>query len=123
MPAYAKVSLVSPVFHPSDAAFARAWGQFAPGIGGWTVLLDNEAEPTRVLVSPPGGVEPVFFVRRDTRDVVLERKQPLGEGDDMFELGRFDGLREAMLALCPLSDDALEEIHIDLEQRFPRLGR
>ena len=69
MPAYAKLALVTPTFHPSDIAFARGWSRRAPGLGGWTVLLDNDAAPEQVSVIPPGGDRPVFYITRQGRSV------------------------------------------------------
>jgi hypothetical protein len=122
MPAYAKLSLVTSIFHPSDIAFARNWSEAAPGYDGWRVVLDRDEAPERVSILPPGAEETVFVVVRDTRDVILFRRRPAPSGE-LTELGRFDGLREAVLALCPLPDEALEEIHERLEIDFPRQGR
>lgn len=121
MPAYAKLSLVTSVFHPSDIAFARNWSAAAPGIDGWRVQLDREESPERVSIAPPGAEAPVFSIVRDTRDVVLYRRRPLTPEPE--EVGRYPGLRDALLALCPLPDEALEEIHERLEMEFPRQGR
>jgi hypothetical protein len=122
MAAYAKVRLVTPVFHPSDIAFVRGWSRAAPGFGGWRVQLDDEDAPERVAVVPPGSEEARFVIRRDVRETVLARCPP-AQGDELQEVGRFDSLREAVLALCPITDEALEDIHLDLERSFPRHGR
>jgi hypothetical protein len=123
MPAHGKLLLVTPVFHPSDIVFARGWSRLAPGIGGWTVLLDNGEAPEQVSILPPGAEHPVFFATREGRDVVVKRKRATGGDDELVEVGRFDGLRDAVLALCPIGDDAMEEIQLTLEKQFPRLGR
>jgi hypothetical protein len=123
MPAYAKLRLVTSIFHASDIAFARAWSRVAPGIGGWTMLLDNDAAPGQVSVIPPGLPQPVFFITRRGRDVVLERRRAMGDDDEVVEAGRFEGLRDAVLALCPIDDDALEQIQLGLEVQFPRVNR
>ena len=120
MPAYAKVALVTPTFHPSDVAFAISWSNSAPGLGSWRVLLDKPIGAESISVIPPGSDEPVFFVSRSGSGVLLERQPPHGERD---EVGRFLGLREALLALCPLADTTLEEIQVGLERDFPRHGR
>jgi hypothetical protein len=120
MPAYAKVTLVTSVFHPSDIAFLRGWSAAAPGLGGWGVRLDDEERAEEVLVLPPGADEPVFRIVRPGRDVLLQKLRRDAEPE---EIGCFEGLREAVLALCPLDDDALEAIHETLEQRYPRRDR
>jgi len=120
MPAYAKISLVSAVFHPSDIAFARAWSATAPGFGGWTLVLDREDAPQSVSVVPPGMDEPAFVVTRGPRDARLQRLRP---GAAAEEIGRLQGLREALLMLCPIADDALVEIQERLEVEFPRRDR
>jgi hypothetical protein len=123
MPAYAKLKLVSSVFHPSDIAFARGWSRAARGMGGWTVLLDNDAAARQVSVIPPGLDRPVFFLSRQGGEVLVERRGSLGDDDEVIEAGRYAGLREAVLALCPLDDDALEEIQVALQGQFPRRDR
>jgi len=120
MPAYAKISLVTSVFHPSDIAFVRGWSAAAPGLGGWQVLLDRDDAPEMVSVLPPGAEAPVFVLTRGSRDVVLQRRRANGAVE---EIGSFDGLREAVLALCPLGDEALEAINEGLEENFPRRDR
>jgi hypothetical protein len=122
MPAYARVSLVTPVFHPSDIAFVRGWSAAAPGLCGWQVSFDQEDAPEQVSVAPPGAEEPLFVITRAVREVVVYRRRP-SRGGELEELQRFDGLREAVLALAPLTDDALETIHETLERDFPRRGR
>lgn len=120
MPAYAKVTLVTSVFHPSDIAFLRRWSDAAPGIDGWRVRLDREEKATEIVVLPPGAEAPVFRLIRPGRDVLLQKLRPNTEPD---EIGHFDGLREAILTLCPLGDEALEAIHEALEAEFPRRNR
>ena len=122
MPAYTKVSLVTPVFHPSDIAFVQRWSAKAPGIGGWRVSFDREDAPEQVAVAPPGAEEPLYFITRAPREVVVHHRRP-GQDGEMQEFQRFEGLRIAVLALCPLHEDALEEINTGLERDFPRRGR
>jgi hypothetical protein len=117
MAAFAKLSLVTPVFHPSDVAFAVAWSEAAPGIGGWRVVLDKPVGAERVSVIPPASDTAVFCITRNGVDVVLERTFPDGERK---EVGRFKQLREALVALCPLDGDAVEDIHESLERDYPR---
>jgi hypothetical protein len=120
MPAYAKISLVSSVFHPSDIAFARGWSEAAPGFGGWNLVMDSEDAPERVSVVPPGADDPVFVITRGPRDVRLQRLRP---GAEPEEIGSLPGLREALLMLCALTEDALLDIHERLEEGFPRRER
>lgn len=122
MPAYAKVALVTSVFHPSDIAFVNAWSGAAPGFGGWHVQLDRAEAPEQVSVIPPGAEEPLFVITKGPRDVTLHRRRP-AHGGELVELQRYEGLREAVLALCPIDEDALEEIHLALERDYPRRGR
>jgi hypothetical protein len=117
MPAYGKISIVSSVFHPSDIEFARGWSAAAPGFGGWTLVLDREDAPQSVSVVPPGADDPAFVMTRGPRDVRLQRLRPGAEPED---IGTRPGLREALLMLCPLTEDALVEIHERLEEEFPR---
>ena len=42
---------------------------------------------------------------------------------DLRELGRYDGLRMALQALCALDEAALQQINETLEQAFPRRDR
>jgi hypothetical protein len=109
--------LVSTVFHPSDIGFAVNWGGVAPGWGGWKVMVDKEEDPEVVAIAPPGLEDPIFFLHRDVNEVVLAHEPP---GADRAEVARFANLREALLNLCPVSDEALEEIHLALERDFPR---
>ena len=117
MPAYAKVSLVTPTFHPSDVAFAISWSNSAPGFGNWRVSFDKPIGAEFISIVPPGCDDPVFFIFRSGGDVVLERQPP---GGARGEVGRFKGLRDALIRLCPLDEDALEEILVSLERDFPR---
>ncbi len=117
MAAYAKVKLVTSVFHPSDMAFARGWGTAAPGLGGWGLVFDNDAGATEVSILPPGAEAPAFVITRGATDVTLHRRRASG---DREEIDTFNGLREALLTLCPLSEESLVEIQDALEEAFPR---
>jgi hypothetical protein len=74
-------------------------------------------------VIPPAGSEGAFHITRRGRDVVLERRQANGGTGKAREVGRFDGLREAVLAPCPIDDEALQEIQVALETQSPRRNR
>ncbi len=120
MPAYAKIVLVSSVYHASDIAFVQGWSARAPGIDGWRVTFDNPAAPECVMVTPPGSDAPVFFLRRRAGRTVIERRPAGRPDDDMIEIGMHDTLRLAVQALCKLDGDDLQEIHEQLERDFPR---
>lgn len=120
MPRPRKIALVTPVFHPSDIAFVLRWSKIAPGLGGWHVRLDPPRDTEHVAVIPPGSEEPVFVLQREVREVVLRR---VGQTGMAAELGRFPDLRRAVMALCPIDDDALQEIHEGLEREFPRANQ
>ena len=123
MPAYGKISLVTSLFHPSDVAFARGWSRRAPGIDGWRIVLDREEAAQQVNVLPPGAEDPVFVITRPTVHVQVERRVRDG-GEERLELvGEYPNLRAAVQALCPISEDDLQEIHEELERSFPRTRR
>lgn len=123
VPAYGKIALVTSVFHPSDVAFARGWSRLAPGIDGWRLELDRENGTEQVGVLPPGAEQAVFIIRRDGVRTVMERRF-IRAGEECFVLiGEYDNLRRAVQALCPLPDEALQEIHEELEIAFPRNRR
>ena len=111
------------MFHPSDVAFAQRWSERAPGIDGWRVLLEPEAVHDRVHVLPPGAQEPAFLITRPSVRVVLERRVVGGGAESYRIVGEFDNLRQAVLALCPLQGEDLQEINEELEISFPRLRR
>jgi hypothetical protein len=104
------------VFHPSDIAFVEGWSARAPGIDGWRIALDPPHLVERVAVLPPGSVAPVFYITRRAARTVIERQTR----DGLEEVGEYANLREAVQALCPISEEALVEIHEQLERDFPR---
>jgi len=120
MPAFAKISLVSASFHPSDLGFAQLWSRAAPGFGGWRLDLTAAASAGRVQVIPPGSQRPVFVIQRETREVSLAW---LADGLPDEEIGKFANLRLALQMLCPLDGDLLEAIHVQMERDFPRPAR
>ncbi len=121
MPAFAKLSLVTSVFYPADIAFVNGWSQRAPGIGGWRVQFDKNVGTEQILVTPPASDVPVFAISRNGVKAVVERLLPDGSAGD--EIGIFESVRAAVLALCPLHADDLEAIHEALERDFPRTPR
>lgn len=123
MPAYAKVSLVTSLFHPSDVAFVHGWSRRAPGIDGWRIAVDRADATEQVCVLPPGADEPVFIITRPAVSVLVERRTRRDGQEAVEQVGEFPNLRAAVQALCPLTDDDLQEIHEELEIAFPRSRR
>ena len=75
----------------------------------------------QILVTPPASDVPVFAISRNGVKAVVERLLPDGSAGD--EIGIFESVRAAVLALCPLHADDLEAIHEALERDFPRTPR
>lgn len=123
MPAYGKIALVTTLFHPSDVAFADGWSRRAPGIDGWRILVDRRDATQQVSVLPPGAEEPVFIITRPAVNVVVERRVRDGGDERLEPVGEYPNLRVAVQALCPITDDDLQQIHEELEIAFPRNRR
>ena len=89
-------------FAPADVAFALAWEVHAPGLGGWSVMIDEEDDGSEyLLVDPPLVYGAGFMVR------------PFGAAAEItWDQGTLvvPNLREAMLRICPLSPDALAAV-------------
>jgi hypothetical protein len=110
----------SGVFHQADVLYALEWAAVAPGLGGWNVVLDDEKRTRLVSVVPPGAEQPAFFVTRDSREVTVTwLRQKVVDGA-LVEVGRFASLREALLTLCPLSDELKELVNESMEMLYPR---
>lgn len=109
-------------FHRSDVLFALEWSAVAPGMGGWDVLVDDEARTRLVSIVPPGADVPAFFAYWKGREVVLTWLAPSGQSH-MMEVGRFTSLRMAVLALCPLSDEQMNIVNESMEILYPRALR
>ena len=108
------------VFHHADVLFALEWAAVAPGLGGWNVVLDDERRTRLISVVPPGAEQPAFFVTRDGTEVAVTwLRQKVVDGS-LVEVGRFCSLREAVLTLCPLSDDMKELVNESMEVLYPR---
>ena len=64
-------------------AFALAWEVYAPGLGGWTVLVDNDDNGDEFLpVDPPLVYGDGYVVRPEGPEVVIDlrdRHVPGGE--------------------------------------------
>ena len=107
------------VFQSADVLYAIGWATIAPGIDGWRVVINDDAQTTLVSVIPPGSDVPVFFITRKGEQAIVERQFQATRGG-RAEVGRFDGLRTAVLALCPLNADQLEELNERMEMIYPR---
>jgi hypothetical protein len=111
------------VFHPSDVLYALEWAAVAPGLGGWNLVLDDDRHTRLVSIVPPGAEHPVFFVNRFGNEITMTwlRQKPT-EGT-LVEVGTYKSLREAVLTLCPLSDDQRELVNESMEVLYPRARR
>lgn len=123
VPAYGKIALVTSLFHPSDVAFAYGWSRRAPGIDGWRIVVDRGEATQQVGVLPPGAEEPVFIITRPAVNVLVERRVRDGARETLALVGEYPNLRVAVQALCPLTEDDLQQIHEELEIAFPRNRR
>jgi len=108
------------VFHRADVLYALEWAASAPGIGGWNIVLDDEDQTRQVSVIPPGAERPTFFIARLGTEVVLTWLRTTGEREGPVEVARFASLREAVRALCALSDEQLESVNEAMEALYPR---
>jgi hypothetical protein len=108
------------VFDQADVLYALEWAAVAPGLGGWTVLLDDDSETRVVSVIPPGMERPGFAVTRKGREVSLTWLRAANSGQPDIEVARPTSLREAMLLLCPLSYERIEGINEAMEALYPR---
>ena len=91
-------------FAPEDIAFALAWEVYAPGLGGWTVQIDeDESGSEYLLVDPPLVFGDGFTVRPDPAGATITWHDGTA---------RAANLREAMLKICPLCPDALAAVEL-----------
>jgi hypothetical protein len=104
------------VFQTADVLYATGWATLAPGIDGWRIAVDADVQTTLVSVTPPGSEFPVFLITREGQEAIVKRQTD----GRVAEVGRFAGLRNAILALCPLDDDRLEELNTRMEILYPR---
>lgn len=94
------VSDAAPWFSAQDIAFARAWGVYAPGLGGWTVDCDSDDDRVdSLLIDPPLVYGEGFVVRPDSCGISIS--SALGDY-------RAQSLRDALLLICPLAPDDLK---------------
>ncbi len=108
------------VFHSSDVLYALEWAAVAPGLGGWNLVLDDDRRTRLVSVVPPGAENPAFFISRDGGEVTVNWLRQKSIDGALVEVGRFSSLREAVLTLCPLSDDLKELVNEAMEVLYPR---
>jgi len=111
------------VFHRADVLYALEWAAVAPGLGGWNIVLDDERQTRLVSVVPPGAEQPAFFVAREGNEITVTWLRQKSADATLVEVGRFNSLREAVLTLCPLSDDMRELVNESMELLYPRTLR
>ncbi len=100
-------------FEPADLAFALAWEVYAPGLGGWSVLVDTDENGGEyLLVDPPLVYGDGFVVCPDDTGTVITCSTGTY---------RASNLREAMLLICPLSPDALAAVERLAEAPVPAI--
>jgi hypothetical protein len=104
-----------------DVLFALEWSALAPGFGGWTVLVDNEAHPRLLSVVPPGSDTLAFFLFPSGGAVEVLWRSPHG-GGTVLTVGRYAGLRTALLALCPLDERQMLRLDASMDALCPRAG-
>lgn len=108
------------LFHQADVLFVLEWAAVAPGLGGWNVVLDDDYATRLVSVIPPGAENPVFFITRDGGEVTITWLRQKSVDGALVEVGRYGNLREAVMTLCPLSDDQKELVNEAMEILYPR---
>lgn len=111
------------VFHAADVLFALEWAAVAPGLGGWNLVLDDERQTRLVSVVPPGAEHPAFFINRHGSEITITWLRQKTIDGALVEVGTFKSLREAVLTLCPLSDDLRELVNEAMEVMYPRALR
>ena len=98
----------------AELAFAQAWEVHAPGLGGWTVIADLEDDGSECLyVDPPLVFGEGFVVRPGPDHVTIS--WPNGSM-------QVASVRDAMLAICPLSPDALKLVDMLADAPEPPLA-
>jgi len=120
-PMLAKHEGVEP-FHQADVLYALEWSAVAPGMGGWNLLVDQEAETRLISVVPPGSEAPRFLIFRAGADVDVLW---IGDspGEDAMEVGHYPTLRAAVLGLCPVPKEQIRRINEAMESLYPRALR
>lgn len=107
-------------FQAADVLYALEWATLAPGLGGWRVIVSEGQKVELVSVVPPGAEFPIFFITPDGDEAVVERQRPRAVGGGYDPVGRFESLRDAVLALCKLDADQREELNTRMEAIYPR---
>lgn len=106
-------------FHRADVLYALEWSAVAPGAGGWNIRIDNEEHTRLVSVVAPGSERPTFFIFWKGGAVVVVWRRPIG-ARDVMEVGRYPSLRAAVMALCPLHADIVQQVNESMEVLYPR---
>ena len=104
------------VFPVEDLQFAMAWSRVAPGFGGWTLAVSEMTTGELVEVTPPGAEFPVFYVlpRPEGTEIIRERVIEVGGGQ--VSEAMVPSLRDAVLLLCPLGSEGMEQLRHILQQ-------
>jgi hypothetical protein len=102
--AHSEVHTYSDRFAPEDVAFALAWEVYAPGLGGWTVQMDEDDDGSEfLLVDPPLVYGDGFTVRRAPAGATVTWREGALQASSV---------RDAMLKICPLSPESLEAVEM-----------
>ena len=107
MPSFAPGSFPHAVpgrFSSDEIAFALAWEVHAPGLTGWSVVIDTDEDGSDIiLVDPPLAFDRGFIVRRVGAETVVTWAAGTLRAADLCE---------AMLLICPLPPDRLAAVEL-----------
>lgn len=106
-------------FSTADMLYAICWSNLAPGIDGWRLAIEDDDRVTTIGIIPPAAAEPVFNLTRKGDEVAVTRMTPKFRSGSCA-VGQYQSLRHALMALCPLSEDAMEELNTRMEVVYPR---
>ncbi len=98
---------VSACFPIDHLEFAAAWAAVAPG--GWGLAIDPADEGEAVSVYPPGCDLAVFTIGIENGAVETWWHHHVDAGGRIENHGSHATLRQAVLALCPLSKEQLRD--------------
>ena len=97
-------------FPIADLRFALAWSRVAPGFGGWQAAVTQISSGEMIDVVPPGAEFPVFCIFPRMGHVELVRERSIEVGGGQVVVARCPTLRDALLMLCPLSQECLADV-------------